>query len=435
MAGVREADLRKFTQFTGINNRDHEPAAVGNVLREAVNVDVTKLGKVKTRAGYSLPLVPCTLGHSLWADHEGLFPFGLYADDGALHALNADLTTELLRTGLSRGLDCSYARINDAVFWSNDAECGMVDAMGEAVAWACEQPAGQPELAPVEGQLGKGQVQAAITFADARGRESGALLAAAITILPGQGVELSNIPQPGDPVATPQIRVYVTAGDDAALYHAKNLPAGTTSTTVLQPPEGRVLATQFLQPMPPGHIVRYWNGRQLVARGRFVLWSPALRYGLTHIGHMHLGLRKRLTMLEPVEGDGAGVYVSDGSRIMFLAGSDPAQWTPKPVGAYGAVAGSTMHTPASAWGIESKQWVPAWLGTDGQFTVGLPGGNLATFAQGEFVAGVGDKAASLFREADGLMQFITAQRGVQRQRLGVVDEAVARVFREDGTQV
>ena len=43
-----------------------------------------------------------------------------------------------------------------------------------------------------------------------------------------------------------------------------------------------------------------------------------------------------------------------------------------------------------------------------------------------------DKAASLFREADGLMQFVTAQRGVQRPRLGVVDEAVAIVYRDDG---
>ena len=91
-----------------------------------------------------------------------------------------------------------------------------------------------------------------------------------------------------------------------------------------------------------------------------------------------------------------------------------------------------MLTPASAWGIQSKRILPAWLGKDGLFAVGMPGGTVATFNQSEFVAGVGDKAASLFREADGLMQFVTAQRGVQRPRLGVVDEAVAIVYREDG---
>lgn len=433
--GVREQDLGRIDAFTGLNNRDKEVSLPPGTLREAVDVDLDKAGKVSSRRGYTAPLVDCTLGHSLWADPKGLFPFALYGDGDALHALNPDLTTELLRTGLSVGLDVSYARINDDVFWSNDAECGMVTAMGEALPWACEQPAGWPALSAIDGALGAGQVQAAVTFADVRGRESGALLAEAIELGAGQGVRLSNIPQPNDPATTPQIRVYVTAGDDRALYHAVNLPAGTTSADVAQPPTGRLLATQFLQPMPPGHIVRYWNGRQLVARGRFILWSPALRYGLTHIGHMHVGLRKRLTLMEPVEGDGAGVYASDGSRVIFMAGADPAAWVPKPVSAYGAVRGSAMLTPASAWGIESKQWVPAWLGTDGLFTVGLPGGTVVTFKQDEFTGAVGDRAASLFRESDGLMQFITAQRGATRRRLGVADQAVARVFREDGTQV
>ena len=41
--GVRESDLRKVETFTGINNRDAEPLPAGNILREAVDVDLTKL--------------------------------------------------------------------------------------------------------------------------------------------------------------------------------------------------------------------------------------------------------------------------------------------------------------------------------------------------------------------------------------------------------
>lgn len=431
---ARDLDLSKISQFIGPNNRDEETAVAPNVLRELSDADLTKAGKIRSRKGYTEALVPCTLGHSLWADHRGLFPFGLYVDDDSMHALNPDLTTELVRTGLSRGLDVSYARINDAVFWSNSAECGMVTDMGEAMPWSCEHPSGQPVLTAVEGALGKGQVQVAITFVDRRGRESGSTVAATIDLADGQGVQLINLPQPNDPVETPYVRVYASAGNDSVMYRAMDVPAGVNSVSVLQKPGGRKLVTQFLRPMPPGHIVRLWNGRQLVARGRFVLWSPALRYGMTHIGHMHIGFRKTLTLLEPIEeGDGAGVYVSDGSGIMFMSGADPKDWQPKRVSAYGAVAGSSMLTPASAWGIESKQDVPAWLGRDGLFTVGLPGGNVITFNQADFVAGVGERAASLFREADGLMQFITAQRGVQRQRMGVTDAAIARVYREDGT--
>ena len=39
--GVREGELSKFETFTGLNNRDREPLARGNVLREAVDVDLT----------------------------------------------------------------------------------------------------------------------------------------------------------------------------------------------------------------------------------------------------------------------------------------------------------------------------------------------------------------------------------------------------------
>ena len=210
--GVREGELSKFETFTGLNNRDREPLARGNVLREAVDVDLTKLGKIQSRRGYSEPLVPCALGHSLWADPEDLFPFGLYADGEALHALNPDLTTALLRTGLSVGLDVSYARVNDSVFWSNDAECGMVDAMGDVAAWACENPSGQPALQAIDGALGAGLVQVCITFADTRGRESGATLAADITLAAGQGVQLLKAPGPARRSAIARIQTLGSGG-------------------------------------------------------------------------------------------------------------------------------------------------------------------------------------------------------------------------------
>jgi hypothetical protein len=429
--GVRDDQLQPIDTFSGLNNRDKESSVPANTLREAVDVDLTNAGKIQSRQGYTAPLIPCDLGHSLWADD--LFPFGLYVDGENLHAVHPDLRTELLRSGLSPGLPVSYARVNDTAFWSNELQCGMVDAMGDAMPWACEQPAGQPFLQAIDGTLGKGQVLVCITFADRRRRESGATLAASIDIADGQGVLLMSLPQPSDPVETPEIRIYVSSGDDRALYFAQSVPAGTPSVRITTPPQGRLIATQFLSAMPSGHIVRQWNGRQLVARGKFVLWSEPLRYGLTHLGNSHVGFRDRITLMEPVEGDGAGVYVSDGKRVHFLAGANPYDWAPKPVSAYGAVPGSSMVTPASAWGIESKQLVPAWLGTDGLFTVGLPGGNVVTFNQSQFTAPAGDRAASLFREQDGIMQFITAQRGAMAQSLGVTDTAVATVYRAGDT--
>src|SRR5690606_5376506 len=78
---ARDLDLSKISQFIGPNNRDEETAVAPNVLRELSDADLTKAGKIRSRKGYTEALVPCTLGHSLWADHRGLFPFGLYVDD------------------------------------------------------------------------------------------------------------------------------------------------------------------------------------------------------------------------------------------------------------------------------------------------------------------------------------------------------------------
>lgn len=434
--GVRDEDLTKISKFTGLNNRVKEPLRAPGVLREAENVDVTIDNKVRSRVGSTGVLVPCTMGSSLWADHEGLLPFALYADADELRALHPDMTTELLRSNLSIGLDVSYARFNDTVLWSNSVECGMVDALMENRPWACEGPSGLPDLSAVPGALGAGQVQVCVTFLDQSGRESGATLAAVIDLVPGEGVQLENIPQPNDPVETPKIAIYVTGGNDRVMYRAKTIPAGTSMTQVLQPPEGRPLATQFLTTMPPGHIVRRWNGRQLVARGRHLIWSPALRYGLTHVGHMNIGFRGELSLMEPIEGDGSGVYVCDGNRVQFLSGNDPTSWVPRQVGACGIEPGSAMQTPASAWGIDSKRYLPAWKGLDGLFGIGMPGGKIVTFNQSEFMAGVGERAASLFRESDGLMQFITVARGGRtRARMGVMDEAIARVYDEAGNEI
>ena len=58
------------------------PDGSGHLLRDALNVDVTATGSVKTRPGYAMAQAG-TDCHSLWAPMSGAY--GLYCDGGTIY--------------------------------------------------------------------------------------------------------------------------------------------------------------------------------------------------------------------------------------------------------------------------------------------------------------------------------------------------------------
>ncbi|HZX81039.1 MAG TPA: hypothetical protein VFE72_08830 [Lysobacter sp.] len=418
-----------YDSFGNRNNLAQETDLAPNTVREAVNVDPTNAKKLRTRPGQSAAVVPCTLGHSLFAC--GDFPVALFVDGDTLFAFFEDEHAEAIRGGLAPGLPVSYALINDAVFWSNGAQRGMVTVGLEPFDWACANPPGQPALEAIVGRMGPGLVQAAITFVDVRGRESGTTLAGELEQTTG-GVRLTGIPAPLDPSVF-AVRIYATEPGDTVLHFAGQVAPGVATFDVTSAPEGRALTTQGLVPLPAGHIVRYANGRQYVALGRRILWSPALRYGLFDPSRDWIAMPKHIDMLEPVgNGEASGLFVASGGKTYFLGGADPRAAAQRIVSPYGAVPGSTANMPARVWGFDGDEFVVAWLATSGQFVVGLPGGQLVTQNAGQAVEGVGDRAAAFFREAEGLYQFIVAQRATQLPRLALQDRVAVRTYHHDG---
>lgn len=84
------------------------PQGAGHLLRDALNVDVTAQGSVKTRPGYAR-VVAGTDCHSLWsplADN-----FALYVDDGTLYRLDAAGTRTAVATGFGRTAPVRYAEV------------------------------------------------------------------------------------------------------------------------------------------------------------------------------------------------------------------------------------------------------------------------------------------------------------------------------------
>ena len=392
-------------------------------LREADNIDLTKEGLASRRGGYEGRYTG-TLVHSLWS-HDDL-GFGLFVDAGQLNVFDTDESVAPL--GVDVGdMPLSYAPVGDRVYFSNANESGMLSALDRTVhAWGAPTTPGVPPFEVVDGYaLPAGLYQLAITVTDALGRESGAGRAAQVQLADQQGLLLQGLPV-GDAV-----NVYLSGPNDQVLRLAARLPAGTPSYLIATPAEGIKLATQLLDPMPPGQITRIFNGRHWVADGRTLRWSPPLRYGMTDLAHALVRFDARIDLLEPVTGDGAGLFIAAGKRTYFLAGADPASLQPVDVHSAGAVPGTSVRVPGQSIGMGDDRDYTVWLSRKGTYVIGMPGGAITGLNAGRAAIDDAERGASMFAQRDGKQQVITTLRGPRASGLAITDRAVAHVVHVD----
>jgi hypothetical protein len=432
MAGINDKQLARRSSWpAGIANVPPETSLPrdenGNLvaLREADNVDLLADGKLARRGGRAK--VYTGAPHSLWRD--GHLPFALFVDGTALRAFYGPGQVVDLAAVATR--ECSYALVDDKVYWSNGLDTGIVTVDGDVLPWGCPQPPGQPTLTAVAGTGGlhAGRYQVAITYLTGSGEESGTGAAVLVDVAEGGGIALSGIPTP--PASVSVIRVYVTQADGDVLYQAVDLTPGVGSAMLNFGVRRKPLATQFLEPMPAGRIVRWLNGRVYVATADgSMVWSEALRYGLTNLRRNSIGYG-RIAMMEPIGagGDGAGLFVADQKRTYWLGGNDPANFTRRIVYHASAIPGTAVRVPASLLGLDQTGEALYWLAEDGVGMVGLPGGTVQPQRGRQVVAPKATGGASLWREQEGRRQVLTALKGAGAGRRGVTfgDRVVATV--------
>lgn len=440
--GVRDGELAPRAGWPlGLNNLATEtalPVAENGAplaVREAENGYFDAAGKWRRRDGYALA-VSGIRTHSAWSD--AAWPWGLFVSNDTLMALHPDERTEPIVDGLAPGLPLAYERLNDAVLWSNGAQCGVVGLDLDVMPWACPTPDSTPRISvEPDGALDAGHYQLAVTFLDARGRESGASSAVAIRVPGNNRLRLSQLPQPADGLRVPLIRVYLSSGLDGVFRIAATLPTGTSELTLTAPATGRALDTLNLRPLPAGQGVCVHNGRQFVARGAEVWFSPPLRYGLTHPGRDRVSFSGRVDLLAPVAdgNEGAGLYVADAKRTYFLSGASPAEWRQVIAYPVGALPGALVRLSGEVWNLPNKAPLPVWIARNGRVCVGLPGGQVITpqprEGSPETVIDAATRGALVYREHDGQQQLIATLRDAQPQTLAVRDRAIARIYRHD----
>ncbi|MEO7129001.1 MAG: hypothetical protein ABI040_09100, partial [Rhodoferax sp.] len=266
----------------GVNNRleptqlDHgERGAPATYLYGADNVDINAAGYLKRRRGITSAIVG--RAHSLWGDAAG----GFAVIDGDLTQLTpagATLAQTVVRTGMPN-LPVSYSRGSDGhVYWSNGRDIGRI--VGQA-----DRPIVTPALASnpfvsvTSGALPRGRYLIAFTVLDDDG-ESASTVPRQLDVPENGGLHIEGLP--GSNVAAylsgPNGDILTLAGSGAdAGLDVLSLPAG-----------GVRCQTLLKSAMPPGAIVRHYNGCLLVAAGNTLHVSLPYLYGLTDAASRYL---------------------------------------------------------------------------------------------------------------------------------------------------
>ena len=140
--------------LVGMDNRAPDfdlalPQGAGHLLRDALNVDVTTGGSIKTRAGYT-QVVAGTDVHSLWAPLEG--DFALYCDAGNLYRTTTAVAPVLVASGFGQVGPVRYAQVNEAIYFTDGVRVGSYHpSAGPTPAWgnAVAQTVGDQDLVPM----------------------------------------------------------------------------------------------------------------------------------------------------------------------------------------------------------------------------------------------------------------------------------------------
>lgn len=428
--GVRDDALLTIGGFpAGVNNtapatrppRDANGAVTA--AREAFELDFDASGAARMRRGRAT--IFDTPTHSLFPADVLFAVVG-----GDLKAYDDPGTGLVERATVIAGLGerfVSYATDDYDVLWSNGVRSGRIDAdLGAHPLWI-GTPAPVGLQASSAGGLAAGAYEVSVTAIDAAGRESGASDPVVLGVAAGQGIVVTL---PAAPEGAVSWRIYRTTADGEALNLARTVPVGTTDLALVQDQLGAKLETAWLFPMPACDVIRYGHGRLLGLCNDGLLWSEPYRLGLMRAENA-IGL-KGGTLLEPVGegGDGAGWYVADYKRTYFMAGADPAAWQQVIRVPHPAVPGTSLTVPGSVFGLETTAPVAFWLGRNGTFYIGLPGGTVQPVREQQLAVHVdAERGASGYFSHAGIRQILTSLVAAGANAAAIGDSASATVRR------
>lgn len=389
----RDQDIVAYEGFSGIRN-DVLPQRMTHAdLAVAQNIDIDETGGIKRRAGRTS--VYGGNVRSLWSDGAQ----ALFVEGTNLKRLNPDYTATTLRTGLTPLQAMAYQGVNDAVYFANGRETGVVQG-GLARSWGL--PMGSvPGVTVTVGNMPAGDYQFTQTYFRNDGQESGAGLAGRIRIAAGSGLVFA-MPISTDPGVTNKA-MYLTTPNGDVLYQAGIMTNNTTSFTYQNDSSELALplTTQFMGPPPAGHLVGYYYGRMYVAVGSDLFYSEPYAYELFD-RRKYLSFDSRITMFAPVSSensrDNAGIFLGTERSTTWLAGEGPEDFKAVAGPNYGVVMGAMDYVDGSMFtdGSSGARMLPMWMSTRG-ICVGLAGGMVQNVTQARYQISASGSGCALFK--------------------------------------
>lgn len=368
-------------------------------VRKAVNVAIHDNGSFDRRPGYT-PLITLAGAHSLWRSPAQTRVM-VAADDTLYDVDLAHGAAGALYVGIDPGTPIEYTEIGPDIYFVDGRIVRRVTPAGAVRRpGVAELTAEQPSLTETPGGLYPGRYGVAYTLLSDAGEESGLSDVAWIDVTIG-GIALANIVNAAN---VTQMNLYVTAAGGGELYLHRTL-AWASSASITDQTKTRVATGQYLSPMPGGDYVRYFRGRLYVVAGSWVWYSEPLRYGLVSIKGGYLTFGRTITMFEPVE---SGIFVGFRERVVFLRGSGPESFEPKPLTDRGAIPHTGTRVAADYFNpnlVPDRSYpVATWLSERG-LAIGRPDGSLV-MPQEDRISLIADRGRAAFLQHNGIKQAI-----------------------------
>src|SRR5258706_1192806 len=145
-----DKDVYTFEKFLGLRNTVGEESFEPGDLSIALNVDQTDAYRLRRRKGFEVTAVVAP-SQSLWSDGVT----ALSVQNTNLVQIMPDLTSRIVRSGLTAGARMSYVSIGLRVFYSNGVETGVFTD-GSSRSWGLQLPIKLPLVQIIAGQLHPG---------------------------------------------------------------------------------------------------------------------------------------------------------------------------------------------------------------------------------------------------------------------------------------
>lgn len=381
-------------------------------VREVVNIELNDKSGFRRRPGYDIALAEASSG--LWQARN--MNLALLVSGGQLWRLTDPVTGdyEVLCDGATELFAIEhahwvYASVGSRVVRIDpDFSCrtaGVAETIGIA-----------PTLTALNnGGLAPGKYIVAVSYSNDLGEESGISASTMIELQPGYGTIQINLPQP--PAEAVSMTIYRTSRNGDELYRVATVPADSSfedaGSTL-----GRPASNWQLGPIPAGMLASIGN-HVVSAVGNTLFVTDDFNPNLIDLTAGYVLFGERICMVASVTN---GLFVGTDSKIYFLAGLNPAEWTIRVVADNGAIYGSGRQLPSTLFADEmlrgavrlpggaEAEPVAVWLSKHG-IQMGLFGGSVLT-PQEERIALTCERASISAFKNKGIHQLLCATQGL-----------------------